>query len=349
MKADRDQLAEVIGRVIQGLPQAPVIPVRAGMLIRVTDGHAHLTCGDQDALFTARCPADGDGDFLLPGKMLAEVVRYLPHGEVSIEPKGNQVTVTCGRSSFTLSARPGSDYPQWDDPPAPLCTLDGAVLAAGLRKVAPAASDDLPMLSGILVRFGEPRLLTLVATDKYKLGTVKLAVEPVRPVQAALVEAYLPSRVAEKFARTCEGQASMGWNDSLISLQSEGLLVTVRQVAGQLPAGWQNLAQGGSVWYGCETAELVRAVRMASLAAVDDRITLAFRDSEIEITAGGASMVIPSDYNAAEVTLAVGGRNLLAGLAGCGELVRLSLSTSLKPLLLDSDGLRWLVQTRKEN
>jgi len=365
--ADRDQLAAAVGRAVQGLPQNPVIPVRAGMLLRTSDDHVHLTCGDEDVTFIARCPAEisEEGFCILPGRMAAELTRYLPAGDVLISTENGKVTVACGRSQFTLSTKPGGDYPLWESPPGPLCTLDGAVLAAGLHKVAPAASDDLPLLSGIMLSLSETGL-TLVATDKYKLGTVELPIAaeyetgtkagmPLLETRTNEQTAFLSSRVAERFARACEGSATVGWDDKLVSLHSQGLLVVARQVAGQMPAGWREYVRQGDRWYPCETAELTRAVKMAFAAGEseagtqDKRVELAFSDGEITITAGGARQVIEFSYDGREVTLAVGGRNLLAGLAGCGEQVRLSFTVPRRPLLLDSEGLRWLVQTRSEN
>ena len=348
LAADRDQLALAVQRAVQGLPQNPVTPVRAGILLRAGDDHAHLTCGDEDVTFIARVgvTVQEEGSCVLPGKLLAELIRYLPSMyNVVIDAEGNQAVVTCGKSSFTLSSRPGEDYPEWEFPPGPLCTLDGAVLAAGLRKVSAAASDDLPALSGVLMELRDGKL-TLVATDKYKLGMLELRHGTETKIDTAS-PAYLPSKVAERFARACEGSASVGWDDSLVSLHSQGLLVIARQVAGNLP-DWRKVMTGEHTWYPCDTAELTRAVRMASLAATDDRVELAFGDGDITVTAGGAIQVMESGYDGEPVTLAVGGRNLLAGLNSCGETVNLALSASTKPLFLDSDGLRWLVQTRRE-
>jgi hypothetical protein len=86
----------------------------------------------------------------------------------------------------------------------------------------------------------------------------------------------------------------------------------------------------------------------------DKRIELVFSEGEIAVEAGGAHQVIEFSYDGCgtggkEVTLAVGGKNLLAGLGGCGEQVNLAFTLPRKPLLLDSEGLRWLVQTRSEN
>ena len=361
--ADRNQLAESVARAAQGLPLHPDSPVRAGILLFVSDDHAHLTGGDEDVTFTARLPLlEGSAEparRILPGKLLLEMTRYLPQQDVTLDISGSQVSFICGRSSFTLGARPGEEYPEWSAPPAPRCTLDGAELAAGLRRVAPAASDDQAGLTGILLSLSDGKL-TLVATDKYKLGLVELAANghPGTMLRTAL----LPAKAAERYARYCEGEARAGWDDCLVSLHSAGLLVTARQVAARrTPDGevdflkWEPLLQGERAWHACDTAELTRAVRMALLAAAPDamggrdaRIALAFGNGEVVVTAGGATQAAGCAYDGEPVDLAVGGRNLLAGLQGCGNLVYLSFTASRKPLLLDSDGLRWLVQTRGE-
>ncbi len=361
LTADRDQLALAVTRAAQGLPLNPVIPVRAGMLLQTSGDHVHLTCADEDVTFVARMPLleeAEDGSCILPGKLLTEMVRYLPQQQVIIDVQDHQAVFTCGRSSFTVRTKPGSEYPWWAASPAPLCRLDADVLAAGLRKVAAAAGppdSEPPVLAAILLRLDGT--LALVATDRFKLGMMELPAVPLSATSdpaETKVETLLPARVAERFARACEGEATVGWDDALISLHSEGLLVTARQIAWRDEEGnikfpkWESVMGGEHTWFACVTAELIRAVKMASLAADDDRIELAFSECEIAVTAGGnACQVVECGYDGEPVTLAVGGRNLLAGLAGCGELVRLAPQQGRKPFLMDSDGLHWLVQTRE--
>lgn len=361
MRASRDELTAAAARATQGLAQVPASPAWAGLLLRTDYDHAHLACSDADAAFIARMPLleqAEPGACVLPAKLFAEMLRHLPGGEVAISLTPDEAQVTCGKASFTLRTRPAGEYPLWSPPPAPLCTLDGAELAAGLRKVAPAASAEDPVLNGILLSLSDDTL-TLAATDKYKLGTVSLPAKQVAETKHRT--AMLPARIAEKFARACEGQASAGWDQSLVSLHSAGLLAVTRQSGARDESGqvkfpdWEKLFQGDRAWYACETAALARAARMAAVLADPDamghrdfRLELEFGDGQVAVTAGTAKQVVESGYDGEPVTLAVGGRNLLAGLNGCGELVHLAFTVPRRPLLLDSDGLRWLVQTRQE-
>jgi DNA polymerase III subunit beta len=375
----RDQLTSAVTAATQGLPDRPDMPVRAGLLMYVLDDHAHLTCGDGSSTFTARLPLDPEEgqhydviSRILPGKLLADLLRFLPpKDEITLSFRDSQVTVTCGKASFTLGTQPGENYPMWQTPPAPLCTLDGAVLASGLRKVAPAASDEDPLLAGVMLELSGDTL-TVAATDKYRLGVAELAIDfpgtrspsPFVAAGTNALTAFLPAKVAEKFARLCDGgTAAIGWSDGLVSLHCAGLMVSARQTEMRFPSKWRSIVATEGSWWACETPELIRAVRMTALAASPDptgrrdfRLQLAFTKGQVTVSAGGAAFgfaggaqqqVGVSNYDGEDVILAVGGRNLLAGLMGCESPVSLSFTSPAKPLLLDSGGLRWMVQTRR--
>jgi DNA polymerase-3 subunit beta len=301
----------------------------------------HLTCTDGETTFTASLDAhlEEEGGCVLPGKLLTEVIRYLPDGDVHLETRENKVEVTCGRAKYAFPGQPGESFPEWPSLAGSQCVVDGPELAAGLRKVLPAASDQEAVLATVLLHL-EDRLLTLVACDRYRMGVVQLDT-----AGASLASAKLPSRVAERFAASRpEGNVSIGFGENLVSLTSELLTVTARQPAGKyLP--WQKVMASPEIMWACETRALEQAARLAALSG--ERIELDFGDG---ITVRGVEgfSVVESGYDGEPLTVAVGSRNLLAGLAGCGKTVRYSVTGKLRPVILDSEGLRWLVQARRE-
>ena len=94
---------------------------------------------------------------LLPGRLLADVVRSLPPGEVTLELRAEQrdVEIAAGGARFHLRTLPAEDFPR-------LPELEGESVRAARRRrwretidlVARAASRDevRPILTGVLVR-----------------------------------------------------------------------------------------------------------------------------------------------------------------------------------------------------
>jgi DNA polymerase-3 subunit beta len=74
--------------------------------------------------------------------LLADIVRSLEPGAVTIESEGDKVEIGAARSRFSLRTFPVDDFPSLPEPPAPATFLPAASLAGALRQVVRAASND---------------------------------------------------------------------------------------------------------------------------------------------------------------------------------------------------------------
>jgi DNA polymerase-3 subunit beta len=111
------------------------------------------------------------------------------------------VSLTCGRAEFGLVCLPMEDYPALPDSPEPVGALDSRLLAAAVAQVAPAASrdDTLPMLTAVCLDItGE--VMTLAATDRYRLAARDVSFAPAEPGRRAL--ALVPAKIMVEAART---------------------------------------------------------------------------------------------------------------------------------------------------
>jgi DNA polymerase-3 subunit beta len=112
-----------------------------------------------------------DGVCVAPAKLLADIVRSLEPGAVTIESEGEKVEIGAARSRFSLRTFPVADFPSLPEPPEPATFLPAAGLASALRQVVRAASGDdaRPLLTGVLIA-PEGSGVRLVATDSYRLA-----------------------------------------------------------------------------------------------------------------------------------------------------------------------------------
>lgn len=362
--ASREALAAAVASAAQGVPGRPVQEIYAGMLIDVPDEDQliDLTGSDGDVTFTASFAAgriDGTGSCVLPGKLLAEIMRYLPGESVTICSDGTSASVASGRSKFTMPSLKGENYPQLADisRQPKHGTASGPELADALRKVIPAAAKyNPPVLTAIALSIGQGGL-TLVGSDGTRLARAECPFSPWGPPPE---DTLLPARAAERFARLVGPDAVIGWDDKLISLETQQqpaehglsvLRVITRRIAGEyLP--WRKLT-APSQWCEADPGELARAVRMAMLPLDDDRqpVTLTLRNESIEISSSGqrgrcAEEVLCS-YQGLTQSLVLSPQMLLDGLAGCSGPAELAVSLR-KALFLSSAGFTYSLQSRRE-
>lgn len=352
--ADRKELTAAVQRASQGLSSRPQNPVHAGILVDAGSG-VDFTAGDGDTEFTAGLDCDTDvtetGSAILPGKMLAEIMKYFTGDTVTIAVNEDTAEITAGKSAFTLAAQDGSKYPSWSSPPAPVLKLDGGEFSSAVQKVAPAASK-ADMVLGTVCLSAMERKLFITCTDRRCLGIVSL--EPSRWLQGEFGEQVLvPVSVMERFARIApEGTVSLGWDDRLVALSTAGTQVVSRQVAGKY-FGWLPGLRDPGEWVMADTDELTRAVRMAALAAGDESgITFTFGKDDLTVSAQGQAQSasrVTTGYQGDTMSFLLGADMIIHGLAGCGSVVQMAFAVKPRPVLaMRSGGLRWIVQPRRE-
>ena len=181
-RVERQTLAEAVAWAARTLPARPALPVLAGMLIEAT-GDDGLVLAGFDYEVSARAQVEAavaePGRVLVPGRLLAEIVRNLPPQPVDVFTKGSEVVVRCGPAEFGLTTLPVEDYPTLPEPPSRAGTVPGDVFAAAVAQVVPAAGKDdtLPMLTGVRIDF-EGDTMWLACTDRYRIAARELTWAP---------------------------------------------------------------------------------------------------------------------------------------------------------------------------
>src|ERR1700734_4037705 len=132
------------------------------------------------------------GVFLVPGRLLVEIVRSLPGQPVEFGDDPDGISVTCGAASFAVASLPSAEYPELPELPQLAGTADGGALATAIGQVTPAASrdDTLPMLTAVNVEL-DGATMTLAATDRYRLAVRDLNWSPAPGLAGQGVIAFL--------------------------------------------------------------------------------------------------------------------------------------------------------------
>lgn len=360
----KKDLADAIARAAQGLANRPYQPVYANMHLHACpeiEDVLYLTCSDGFMTFqaSARCDTDGNWSCIIPGRVLAEIAKYFPakaeRVDISCDLTAGLVTITAGRSVFTLTASPGDDFPATYQPASRSAVIKATDFREAVLKVAPAVAirHTNPALTGILFQ-ADGEILSLVATDSYCMAHVPVGMDlmdgslPETPV-------VVPVAAAERFARLAEGDITMGWDDRIVTLETQGLVVISRQIeGGTFPPGWAGILAHDGGWTTIETAELIRAVRVAALIAPQppgDRVVLEFDGNDLNVTARGlgeCAEYVTTDYSGDTARFIFGAKMLLTGLAGSEEQIRLAFVPGGNRVLLESGALRFIMVPRKD-
>ncbi|GAA2442997.1 DNA polymerase III subunit beta [Actinomadura vinacea] len=352
-RVDRQALADAVAWAARTLPSRPALPVLAGMLVEATgDGRLTLAAFDYEVSAQSRITAaegglavSEPGRALVPGRLLAEIVRNLPPHPVDVALKGAEVVVSCGSAEFGLLPLPVEDYPTLPEPPARAGTVPGEAFAAAVAQVTPAAGrdDTLPMLTGVRIDL-EGGTMRLACTDRYRIAARELSWTPSREGFTAGV--VVPARTLADTAKAIRPGAEValdltGTGDVLIGVSGGGRSMTTRLLDDQfidyrsrLTGDWASTAR-------VRTGPFVEAIkRVALVTERNTPVRLAFTRGEVRVRAASgdsarANESLPALLDGDEVDIAFSPQYLLDGLSGIHtEYARLQCTGPTKAALL---------------
>src|SRR5438105_3446107 len=158
--ASRDALAERLALVARGVSSRTAVLVLGGIQLRAAEGRLQLAATDMELSLRASVDADveGEGEVVVPGRLLLDIVRALPDSDVQIEHRSDEAMlhVTSGAASYRVHTYAAEDFPRLPDVESlQLHPVDRDALLETIARVGRSASRDesRPVLTGILVRF----------------------------------------------------------------------------------------------------------------------------------------------------------------------------------------------------
>ncbi len=355
----KDELSETLQVVGRGVSTRTTVQILAGIMLRAAAGRLHLSATDMEISIrnSAEAQVEEEGAVVVPGRLLVDIVRLLPAGEVTLEHRADEgmVRLTCGSASYSLNTYGPEDFPRLPEiEPESAFSVEREAFLDTIGRVGRSASRDesRPVLTGILVRF-EGDKLVMAATDSYRLSVkeTSLAGGPGREL-----EAIVPARALQELARI--GQAAeaeaieVGVQENQVVFGVAGVWLTARRIDGQFPNYKQLLPEQFEAEVQLPREELLEVVRRTGLLAQrKSPLRLRFEDGELTVSAqtqdvGEARESLPVAYTGEALEIGFNAEFLRDGLESVtDETARLKLISPLRPGLLhgESDDFLYLI------
>jgi DNA polymerase III subunit beta len=236
----RESLLEPLQAVIGVVERRQTMPVLANvLLVAGENGGLAVTATDLEVELVASVdvPVEKGGEVTVPGRKLLDICRALPEGAtVSFVLAGDKVTVRCGKSRFTLSTLPATEFPTVDDIKAQQrVTLPQGHLRRLIEKTqfSMANQDVRYYLNGMLLEVAGPAVRS-VATDGHRLALCELMVDG---LDSAPQQVIVPRKGVLELQRLVgehgECTVEIGTNHLRVSL--EGIRLTSKLIDGRFP------------------------------------------------------------------------------------------------------------------
>lgn len=348
ISASRDELSQALQLVARAVSTRTAVQILAGVQLRTAADRLELAATDMEMSLRATVPAavEEEGAVVVPGRLLVDIVRLLPPGDVTLELRADEgvALVACGASSYRLNTYAVDDFPRLpavDEPE--LLALDRAAFLETIGKVSRAASRDesRPVLTGILVRL-DGGSLTMAATDSYRLSVKETTLPSDTGKQ---LEAIVPARALGEVARLAQGidadTIGLGVHENQVVFTADGVLLTARRIDGQFPNYKQLRPETFEAEIVLPREELLDAVRRVGVMAQrNSPLRLRFEEGQLVIQAhtqdvGEAKETLPIPYGGDVLEIGFNPEFLRDGLESVGEEeIRLKLISPLRPGLV---------------
>jgi DNA polymerase III subunit beta len=337
----------------------------AGVQVAVEGEAVELRATDMDVALRVpmRASVERPGTVVLPARLLLDVVRTLPSGDVVLEqrPTEGDVELAAGTARFHLRTLRVEDFPPLPERGGDqVVSVPAAAFVDTVARVSRSASRDetRPILTGILVSATGDEL-RMVATDSYRLSVKETRLE--RPLEGGF-EANVPARALDELGRLVRDDVEeirIGVRTNQVVFEVDGVALSSRLIDGQFPNYRQLLPEAYEHELSVSREELLEVVRRISLMAQKNApLRMGFTDGEVRISAqtpdvGEASEPLPVPFAGEPFEIGFNPDFLVTGLdsAGADDVV-LKLISPLRPGLIeaaDGSGFLYLIMPIRLN
>lgn len=291
----REQFLKPLQLVASVVERRQTLPVLSNILISLTNNTISLTGTDLEIEIVGKAVLpDGSeiegGEITVPARKLMDICKSLPdRAEIRFnEDDSGRITISSGRSRFTLSTLPAADFPSVEQNAG---GVEFEIASDELKRLidntafAMAHQDVRYYLNGMLWEASEGRLRT-VATDGHRLA---MATKDMPFSVPEKIQAIIPRKGVMELSRILSADSSvmvsLGGNH--VRITGEDFLFTSKLVDGAYPDYERVLPKEGTRIVTGGREELRHAFARAAILSNEKYrgVRLLIQDSTLKITA----------------------------------------------------------------
>ncbi len=341
---EKTLLSAAIDGVSRAVTLRSTVPVLEGILLKAAGFELTLTGYDLELSIVTTVEANvlEPGEIVLNAKLLSDMVRRMPSGQVSISVADNGKTkVEGGVAQFEIMSMPATDFPELPNTGTEeTLRIKTGVFRDMIDRTLYAVSQDekRPAHTGELFEI-EPTHLTIVALDGFRLAIVD------RPVQAnkdirVIVPGKTMNEVSHLLANDDEEEVRISANRRYIVFSTAGYTIMSRLIEGEflnyrgvIPESWRTQAV-------LDTKDFISTIERTSLIITErlkNPLRITFTNSKIVVRCQTSLGRVVDEFNAAcegeEVEIGFNNRYLLDALRYARtEQVKVQINGPLSPV-----------------
>ena len=351
---ERAQFLRPLTHVYRVVERRNTIPILSNVLIRSNGSALSLKATDLDLEVVESVDAlvEVAGATTVPAHMLHDIVRKIPEGaQIRLEtsPDGSTMTLSAGRSRFSLQMLPESDYP---DITAGQFSNSFTIRSADLKRLvdrtqfAISTEETRYYLNGIYlhtVSTPDGTMLRAVATDGHRLAQAEI---PAPAGSDGMPGVIVPRKTVgevQRLLETPDEEVAVELSDSKIRFVIGPVVLTSKLIDGTFPDYVRVIPKANDKVLLVDREDFTRAVdRVSTVSSERGRaVKLSLSDGQLVLTvnnpeSGMATDELAADYDGPPLDIGFNSKYLL-DIAGqtASENVRFRLSDAGSPTLIE--------------
>ena len=323
VEIDTAALADAVAWTSRVIDARPSNPILAGVKLEAIDGTLQFSAFNYEisARHHIEAGVDEAGSVLVQGKL----------------------TITSGKSKFTLQLMPDTEYPDLPVVPAMLGQVDAPTFVQAVNQACVAVSreENRPVLTGVRMQFQGDKVV-MTSTDRFRLARATFTWTPQNPDvdTTTLVRGSLLKDVARALDEHQNIRLDFDADSpTLLGFENAGRVSTSQLIDGEFPAVDRLFADEYPIQAVVNKQDLLDAIsRVALVAERNAPIRMTFTGQEVALSAGSvdeaqANETLDIDMDGDDITVAFNPSYLKEGLSAVTEpFVRIKMTTPVKPV-----------------
>ena len=311
----REDLLAPLQQVIGAVERRQTLPILGNVLFKSSGGDLSLSATDLEIEMISNVVADNSDEFqvTIPARKLLDICKALPDGStINFKIEDTRVSLTSGRSRFTLATLPASEFPGLDE----IAVQESFNIPQNVFKnlfdktsFAMAQQDVRYYLNGILMEIS-PNTIKLVATDGHRLALSQVDLDTGANDERQII---IPRKAVLELSRLLDGSDTpvrCELSQNHIRVETGSLVFTSKLIDGKFPDYQRVIPVDGNKIMQVERETLKQAMsRIAILSNEKYRgIRLTLTPGNLSIQANNpdqeeAEEELQVDYDEAEIVV----------------------------------------------
>lgn len=266
-------LLKSINQVSRIVGSRTTLPVLSNILIKASKGKVLFSSTDLEVAITAHavCKVEADGEITVPARLFSDFIANNNDQSIDFELlKNNQLKLKSDHYQASIAGISAEEFPTIPTLPKELyCSIAKDDLIDAIKKVVSASASDetRPVLAGVYFDF-KGKLLTLAATDSYRLAEYKLDLEKEVEEKKFIV----PTRTMTEVLRLIsnlgeETNIGLSSTENQVAFKIGETEVVSRLIEGAYPNYAQIIPASSKIKISADLGSFSKAVKISALFA----------------------------------------------------------------------------------